>query len=321
MNSLPELMKSFGDRFKTFRFPESPANLYQPNDYFLSLGGKRVRPVLCLLGNQLFGTISKDAYQTAAAIELFHNFSLIHDDIMDKADLRRGKETVHKKFGSNTAILSGDVMLIRAYELLATINPAYLPAVLTLFNTTAREVCEGQQLDMDFESRETVAMEEYLHMIGLKTSVLIAASLEMGAIINNAPAVDRQHLYNFGLNIGIAFQIQDDYLDAFGDPEKFGKTVGGDIKQNKKTFLLIYSLEHTEGNDKERLNKLLQTDNDDKVTQVLSIYKSCKADLWTKELIEKYRSSALESLSMVNVKEEDKKPLYELAEYLIQRES
>ena len=321
MNTLPELMKAFGDQFKTYRFPASPANLYEPNDYFLSLGGKRVRPVLCYLGNQLFGELSSDVYNTAAAIELFHNFSLIHDDIMDKADLRRGKETVHKKYGSNTAILSGDVMLIKAYELLATINPAKLPAILSLFNKTAREVCEGQQLDMDFESRATVALDEYLHMIGLKTSVLIAASLEMGAILNDAPLEDRQHLYQFGLNLGIAFQIQDDYLDAFGDPEKFGKTVGGDIKQNKKTFLLIYALEHAVGEDKIKLNELLQTDNEDKVAAVLSIYKSCKADLWTKELIEKYRSSAMESLSAVKVNEEAKLALHELAEYLIQRES
>ncbi len=320
MNSLPELMKAFGDRFKTFRFPESPANLYQPNDYFLSLGGKRIRPVLCLLGNQLFGTLSEDAFNTAAAIELFHNFSLIHDDIMDKADLRRGKETVHKRYGANTAILSGDVMLIRAYELLATINPEKLPAILTLFNQTAREVCEGQQLDMDFETRTTVALDEYLHMIGLKTSVLIAASLEMGAILNNASVEDRKHLYEFGLNLGIAFQIQDDYLDAFGDPEKFGKTVGGDIKQNKKTFLLIYALEHAIGDDLIKLQELLNTDNEDKVASVLAIYKSCKADLWTKELIEKYRSSAMESLATVKITDEFKKPLYDLAEYLIQRE-
>ena len=320
MNSFAALMKEFGDRFNTFRFPASPASLYQPNDYFLSLGGKRIRPVLCLLSNQMFGTLSEDAYNTAAAIELFHNFSLIHDDIMDKADLRRGKETVHKKYGANTAILSGDVMLIRAYELLATINPDKLPAILSLFNQTAKEVCEGQQLDMDFESRTTVALDEYLHMIGLKTSVLIAASLEMGAILNNASEEDRQHLYNFGLNLGIAFQIQDDYLDAFGDPAKFGKTVGGDIKQNKKTFLLIYALEHAIGDDKIKLQELLNTDNEDKVASVLAIYKSCKADLWTKELIEKYRTYAMESLAAVKIKEEDKSPLHELAAYLIQRE-
>ena len=321
MNTFPELLQSFGDRFKQFRFPVSPVNLYEPNDYFLSLGGKRIRPVLCLLGNQLFGTLTEDAYKLAGAIELFHNFTLIHDDIMDKADLRRGKETVPKKYGNNTAILSGDVMMIKAYEMLEEINPSKLPEILPLFNKTAREVCEGQQLDMDFEVLPTVAFDEYLNMIRLKTSVLIAASLEMGAILNNASKEDREYLYAFGLNLGIAFQIKDDYLDAFGDPEKFGKTVGGDIKQNKKTFLLIYALEHANVTDLAKLNTLLQTDSDNKVADVLAIYKSCKADSWTKELITKYKSIAMENLSKVKADESAKQPLYELAEYLIKRES
>jgi len=321
MNTFPELLKSFGDRFNQFRFPASPVNLYEPNDYFLSIGGKRIRPVLCLLGNQLFGPLSEDAYTLAAATELFHNFTLIHDDIMDKADLRRGKETVPKRYGNNTAILSGDVMMIKAYELLALINPAKLPEVLSLFNKTAREVCEGQQLDMDFETLHTVAFDEYLDMIRLKTSVLIAGSLEMGAILNNASKEDRENLYAFGLNIGLAFQIQDDYLDAFGDPEKFGKTIGGDIKQNKKTFLLIYALEHAKDSDLLKLKDLLQIDHDNKVDEVLSIYKSCKADSWTKELISKYKSIAMESLAKIKTDEAARQPLHELAEYLIQRES
>ena len=321
MNTFPALLQSFGDRFKEFRFPVAPVNLYEPNDYFLSLGGKRIRPVLCLLGNQLSGTLTEDVYHLAGAIELFHNFTLIHDDIMDKADLRRGKETVPKKYGNNTAILSGDVMMIKAYEMLEKINPAKLPEVLSLFNKTAREVCEGQQLDMDFETLPTVAFDEYLNMIRLKTSVLIAASLEMGAILNNISKENRAFLYAFGLNIGISFQIQDDYLDAFGDPEKFGKTVGGDITQNKKTFLLIYALEHADKNDLSKLNNLLQTDSDHKVAEVLEIYKSCKADSWTKELIAKYRNIAMENLAKVQVDETAKQPLYELAEYLIKRES
>ena len=321
MHTFPELIKLFGERFQSFRFPASPENLYAPNDYFMSIGGKRIRPVLCLLGNQLYGSIKEDTFQVASAIELFHNFTLVHDDIMDKADLRRGKETMHKKYGQNTAILSGDVMMIKAYELLSTINPTHLPAILQLFNKTAREVCEGQQLDMDFESRENVAMEEYLEMIGLKTSVLIAASLEMGAILQDASLEDRELLYEFGLNLGIAFQIQDDYLDAFGDPEKFGKTVGGDITQNKKTFLLIYALEHANEADKAALNKLLQIDTSDKVESAKTIYRNCNADTWTKELIQKYLSKAMLSLEKLPIDNDRKAPLKELAAYLIQREN
>ena len=321
MHTFPELIKLFSERFQSFRFPVSPKNLYAPNDYFMSIGGKRIRPVLCLLGNQLYGSIKEDTFQVASAIEVFHNFTLVHDDIMDKADLRRGKETMHKKYGQNTAILSGDVMMIKAYELLSTINPTHLPAILQLFNKTAREVCEGQQLDMDFESRENVAMEEYIEMIGLKTSVLIAASLEMGAILQDASTEDRKLLYEFGLNLGIAFQIQDDYLDAFGDPEKFGKTVGGDITQNKKTFLLIYALEHANEADKAALYKLLQIDTTDKVESVKTVYRNCNADTWTKELIQKYLSKAIQSLEKLPVDNDRKAPLKELAAYLIQREN
>ena len=321
MYKFNELISHFGNKFRDFHFPESPGNLYQPNDYFIALGGKRIRPVLCLLGTQLYGNICEDAYTVATAIELFHNFTLIHDDIMDNADLRRGNETVHKRYGANTAILSGDVMLIRAYELLATINPAKLPEVLRLFNQTAKEVCEGQQLDMDFEKQANVSREEYIKMIGLKTSVLIAASLEIGAILNDASEEDRQNLYNFGLNLGIAFQIQDDYLDAFGDPTKFGKTVGGDIKQNKKTILLIEALARVAGEDKALLYNLLSTDNQGKVESVLTIYKKYEIDSWTKGLIKEYLALAMQCLANVSVSEEHKQPLHELANYLIERES
>lgn len=236
MHDFKELVAEFGTRFGVAQFPAAPASLYEPGEYFLSIGGKRIRPILCVLGNELFSEITEDAWSLATAIELFHNFTLIHDDMMDAAALRRGMQTVHTKYGDNTALLTGDVMLIRAYEKLQTINPAYLPKILSLFNTTAREVCEGQQLDMDFEKMPSVTLDAYIHMITLKTSVLLAASLEMGAILGGATPGNCKHLYEFGKNLGIAFQIQDDYLDAFGDPEKFGKEVGGDIRQNKKTF-------------------------------------------------------------------------------------
>lgn len=236
MQSFELLSQKFALHFEKPHFPAEPASLYQPNEYFLKLGGKRVRPVLCLMGNELFDDIREDAWDVAAAIELFHNFTLIHDDIMDKAPLRRGMETVHTRYGENTALLAGDVMLVKAYEYISRIDNSYLHAVIQLFNQTAREVCEGQQWDMDFEKREMVKLDEYLRMIELKTSVLLAASLKMGAILGGAGERNQNLLYEFGRKLGIAFQVQDDYLDAFGDPQKFGKQVGGDILANKKNI-------------------------------------------------------------------------------------
>jgi geranylgeranyl diphosphate synthase type II len=226
MHSFQALAEQFENHFDKRQFPEQPATLYDAAQYILQIGGKRVRPVAVLMGNELFGQMNEASFHAATAIELFHNFSLIHDDIMDKAPLRRGLETVHKKFGDDTALLSGDVMLVVAYDHLAHISSAHLQQVLLLFNKTAKEVCEGQQLDMDFEKRDMVQLDEYIHMITLKTSVLLAASFQLGAILGGADQKHQQHLYEFGKNIGIAFQIQDDYLDAFGDPEKFGKQVG-----------------------------------------------------------------------------------------------
>src|SRR6478672_6488962 len=230
MQSFELLSQKFALHFEQPHFPNEPSSLYQPNQYFLQLGGKRIRPVLCLMGNELFGEINPDAWHVATAIELFHNFTLIHDDIMDKAPLRRGNETVHEKYGENTALLAGDVMLVAAYEYLNRISPNYSSLIISLFNKTAREVCEGQQLDMDFEKRIDVGYEEYLNMINLKTSVLLAASLKMGTILGGALERNQKLIYEFGRKLGLAFQVQDDYLDAFGDPEKFGKQVGGDIK-------------------------------------------------------------------------------------------
>ncbi len=234
MHTFKELVSSFAERFAVRHFPGTPVTLYEPGEYFLAIGGKRIRPVMCLMGNELFADMNPDAWHTATAIELFHNFTLIHDDIMDKASLRRGVETVHMKYGSNTALLTGDVMMIQAYEYLNRIHSPHLHRILQLFNKTAREVCEGQQLDIDFETMESVSLDAYIEMISLKTSVLLAASLEIGAILGGASEGNCRHIYEFGKNLGIAFQVQDDYLDAFGDPEKFGKDVGGDIRQNKK---------------------------------------------------------------------------------------
>lgn len=320
MHSFRELAQVFADRFNTVHFPSTPASLYIPADYFLGIGGKRVRPVMCLMGNELFDEINPDAYHVATAIELFHNFTLIHDDIMDAAPLRRGMETVHKKYGDSTALLAGDVMLIQAYEYINKINPVYEKQIISLFNRTAREVCEGQQLDMDFEKQENVALNDYIHMITLKTSVLLAASLKIGSIIGGASEGNRNHLYEFGKNLGIAFQVQDDYLDAFGDPGKFGKDVGGDIRQNKKTFLMLHALEVCSADQKKELKGLLSTSDDDKVQKVLKIFKGCNVDAWANELKEKYLNTALQHLDDIAVVSSRKKPLIELSEFLIQRE-
>jgi len=321
MHSFLELSKLFEERFNTRHFPNHTESLYDPAQYILGIGGKRIRPVCVLLANELFDTIHSDAYHVATAIELFHNFSLIHDDIMDKAPVRRGVPTVHTKFGESTALLAGDVMLVKAYEQLNKIQAANLQKVLQLFNATAAQVCEGQQLDMDFEKRSTVSLEEYVKMITLKTSVLVAASLQLGAIIGGSGEGNQKHLYEFGRNLGIAFQVQDDYLDAFGDPGKFGKQVGGDIIANKKTFLLIKAMEVASKEDQEELEQLLNSNPADKVERVLTLFKKCKVDDWAKQLKENYFQTALKHLEDMAVLSARKKPLRELAEYLMVRES
>lgn len=320
MYSFKTLVEKFSEGFASAHFPAAPATLYDPCNYFLTIGGKRIRPILCLMGNELFNDIDKDAYQLATAVELFHNFTLIHDDIMDAAALRRGMETVHTKYNTNTAILSGDVMMIQAYEYLNKINGPYLQRILRIFNTTAKEVCEGQQLDMDFEQKEMVSLDDYIHMITLKTSVLLAASLEMGAIIGGASEGNCRHLYEFGKNLGIAFQIQDDYLDAFGDPAKFGKEVGGDIRQNKKTFLLLHTLEVAPEEQREQLLQLMKDQSSEKVQKVLNIYKACGVDAWANTLKEQYLQIALKHLDDIAVVSSRKQSLKELANFLIQRD-
>jgi geranylgeranyl diphosphate synthase type II len=321
MYSFLDLAKQFEEKFDKRHFPQHPATLYDAAQYILAIGGKRVRPVCVLMGNELFDDINKDAWQVAAAIELFHNFSLIHDDIMDKAPLRRGMQTVHAKYGDATALLAGDVMFAQAYDYLTRIDIGYVQRIISLFNKTSKEVCEGQQIDMDFENRDDVSIEEYIHMITLKTSVLLAASLQLGAIIGGAGDGNQQHLYNFGKNLGIAFQIQDDYLDAFGDPDKFGKQVGGDILANKKTFLLLHAFQVANATQKQQIENLLTSNPEDKVTQMLSIYKACGVDEWANQLKGNYYQAALKNLEDVAVLAVRKKPLHDLAVYLMERES
>ncbi len=320
MHSYQELSAFFEARFNRRHFPEKPTTLYNAAQYLLTLGGKRIRPILCLMGNELFDEINEDAYHVATAIELFHNFTLIHDDIMDKAPLRRGMETVHKKFGDSTALLAGDVMLVVGYESLNKVQVTFLPRVLALFNKTAKEVCEGQQLDIDFESMHDVSMEDYVKMITLKTSVALAASLQLGAILGGAGIGNQEHLYEFGKNLGIAFQVQDDYLDAFGNPEKFGKKSGGDIMANKKTFLLLQAMKVATADEQEELKSLLKVNDESKIEPVLNIYKSCNVDKWAKELKQKYFAIALQHLEEIAVVTYRKKPLEQLAAYLMERD-
>lgn len=321
MHNFQELSDLFEERFNTRHFPKAPAKLYDAAQYILDLGGKRIRPVLCLMANELFNTIDPDSYLVADAIELFHNFTLIHDDIMDKAPLRRGKETVHHKYGDATALLSGDVMLVEAYNCLNKIKTTHVQQVVRLFNKTARQVCEGQQIDMDYEKQDVVSFDEYAIMIELKTSVLLAASLQLGAIMGGAGEGNQQHLYEFGKHLGIAFQVQDDYLDAFGDPDKFGKQKGGDILSNKKTFLSIHAMEVADTEQKTLLQSFLTQNSTDKVDKVIAIYKDCNVDSWAKELKQKNYQKAIDSLEDIAVLSARKKPLADLAASLMNRES
>lgn len=327
MHSFFELSKIFEEKFSARHFPEEPGSLYDGAQHILNFAGKRVRPVMCLMGNELMSKINPDTYHVATAIELFHNFTLIHDDIMDKAPLRRGVETVHIKYGESTALLAGDVMLVEAYEYINKINKDCLQKVIKLFNKTAKQVCEGQQMDMDLAEKSNndgtktdVSFDDYVKMIELKTSVLLAASLQLGALMGGAGEGNQKHLYEFGKNLGMAFQVQDDYLDAFGDPQKFGKKTGGDITANKKTFLHIHALEVATDQQSSELNSLMQNSHPDKIDKVLKIYKECNVDEWSKKLKEKYLETALHHLEETAVLSARKKPLKELAEYLINRE-
>ncbi len=319
MHRFTELAKIFAERFHSIApFPNSPDTLYEPCRYFLQMGGKRVRPVLCLMGNELFGEITDDAWHAAAGLELFHNFTLIHDDIMDKAPLRRGFQTVHTKYGLSTGILSGDVVSIYAYQQLARVKTA-LSEVLEVFNEMAIQVCEGQQMDMDFEQQQEVALEDYLQMITLKTSVLLAASIKIGAILGGATAGTAEILYDFGKNLGIAFQLQDDYLDAFGSTENTGKQIGGDIRDNKKTFLLLKALERASSAQKQEIGRLMGLEGDEKVSGMLTLYRELGVDKASEEMVRDYSNLAFKALDEAAVAEARKEPLRELAGYLLNR--
>ncbi|PRX57140.1 polyprenyl synthetase family protein [Flagellimonas meridianipacifica] len=301
---------------------KAPETLYEPISYILGLGGKRMRPVLTLMAVDVFNGKIEDALDAALAIEVFHNFSLVHDDIMDDAPLRRGKVTVHEKWNINTGILSGDAMLIKSYQFFEGYEPDMFKKLVSLFSKTAIEVCEGQQYDVDFEIRNDVAIPEYLKMIEYKTAVLVAASLKMGAIIANASHSDADAIYEFGRSLGIAFQLQDDYLDAFGDPKTFGKQVGGDIIENKKTILYLKALEFASSDDKMELERLFSEKPEDpeaKIKRTKEIFQKTGSVAFLKKEIENYTDSAFESLEKISAPEENKMLLKEFGKQLMDR--
>jgi len=321
MHTFNELKGILDARLKQAEFPANPHQLYDPLRYILGIGGKRIRPLLALMSCDLFSEDPNKALQAALAVEYFHNFSLIHDDIMDQADVRRGQETVHKKWNENVGILSGDALLVKAYQQLDD-YPAELFKLLTqLLSQTAIEVCEGQQYDVDFETLNEVSKEDYVEMIRLKTAVLLGASLKMGALIAKASEKDAELIYKFGIDLGIAFQLQDDYLDSFGNAEHFGKRIGGDIINNKKTILYIEALKRSNSNLRDQLLKLyqLRDDSQQKIEDVQSIFNESGAKTATLLLIEHYTSQAFNSLDQISVNTQNKYELKSLASYLMNR--
>ena len=302
---------------------QEPANLYMPVAHLMSIGGKRLRPLLCLLSHNLFNEqITNQVLLPAIGLEIFHGFTLVHDDIMDDSPLRRGAPTVHKKWNNNTAILSGDVMCILAYQYLCKSEPEKLPAILKLFGETAAQVCEGQQLDMNYESLPLITEDDYLTMIDLKTAVLIAASAQIGAITGNASSKQAEQMYAFGHHLGMAFQIQDDLLDTYGDSGSFGKTIGNDIVTNKKTFLLVTALRLAKGVGRQELNRLIADKNiapEEKIKQVKAIYDALDVRKYAEEKINEYFTGAKEVLDAIDVEPQRKEQLYAFAEQLINR--
>ena len=323
-----QLIDDFRAQFLTYLGKKNttrrPENLYNPIQYILGLGGKRLRPVLTLLTCEMMGGNSKEALDAALAIEIFHNFSLIHDDIMDDASIRRGMETVHEKWDLNTGILSGDAMMIIAYQCFEVYEAKKFKKLAQLFSKTALEVCEGQQFDIDFEKRNDVTIEEYLEMIKLKTSVLVAAAMNMGAIVAGAADKDMQKIYDFGLHLGLAFQLQDDYLDTFGDVATFGKQIGGDILENKKTYLYLKAFENASDAEKKRLEELFKIeDRSDaaKIAEVTQLFLKTGADKETLTAIETYTKLAFEDLNALSVSKENKNVLKNFGLELMQRQS
>jgi len=304
MHAIDQYQEFFISYLKNQTISKDPHNLYVPIDYILQLGGKRMRPVLTLMAAEVFNAPYSAALPAAMAVEVFHNFSLVHDDIMDDAPLRRGEQTVHEKWNLNTGILSGDAMLILAYQYFEQYEPIVFRDLAKLFSKTALEVCEGQQWDVDFETRTDVTIPEYLKMIEYKTAVLVAAAMKMGAIIANTSEENANLIYDFGLNLGLAFQLQDDYLDAFGDPETFGKQVGGDIIENKKTYLYLKAIEFSNDEQAQELKTLFEMqlqDNNEKIKKVKTIFKESGASKATQDAIEKYTFRAFETLERMDI--------------------
>lgn len=322
MHTISQFQEIFISYLKSHTLDKEPKNLYDPISYILNLGGKRMRPVLTLMASEVFDTDCKAALPAAMAVEVFHNFSLVHDDIMDDAPVRRGKQTVHEKWDLNTGILSGDAMLILAYQYFEQYEPEVFRDLAKLFSKTALEVCEGQQMDVDFETRTDVTIPEYLKMIEYKTAVLVAAAMQMGAIVAKTSEKEARLIYDFGLNLGLAFQLQDDYLDAFGDPETFGKQVGGDIIENKKTYLYLKAIEFSSDKTSTELQKLFSLqldDNSEKIITAKNIFNESGASKATQEAIEMYTLKAFETLGKMNINAEKKAILKAFGENLMGR--
>ncbi len=324
---MQDLVKNHQEAFNAYLDEKvtarTPSGLYDPMLYIMALGGKRLRPVLTMISAEAFGAPRHAAMDAALAIEVFHNFTLLHDDIMDEAPLRRGKPTVHHKWDVNTGILSGDAMLIYAYQLMESYPASIFKSLMHVFSQTAREVCEGQQYDMDFEKRDDVTLPEYLTMITYKTAVLVAAAMKMGAVIAEASETNQENIYAFGKNLGIAFQIQDDYLDAFGDPKTFGKQVGGDIIENKKTYLYLKAKDLAEGDKALELDQLFSVkpkNPTEKIKRVLEIYSETGAAQATRNAIAAYTESTFEVLGQMDLEKGFEEVLRGFAENLMNRQ-
>jgi geranylgeranyl diphosphate synthase, type II len=321
---LQKLLADLNQEISQLKYGDKPAELYEPINYIMAIGGKRLRPMLTLIGANLYGDHYQRALNPALAIELFHNFTLLHDDIMDKAPTRRGQATVHQKWNENVAILSGDVMLVKAYQKLFNIESSQLKLVLELFSKTAAEVCEGQQLDMNFEALDEVSLEAYLNMIRLKTSVLLGFALQLGGIMAGVNEAEHQKLYQIGLNAGMGFQLMDDILDVYGSPEKFGKQVGGDIISNKKTYLLILAKNLVQGAQKEKLNYWLSAqsfENDTKVKSVTEIYNSLNIREKVSMVADSYFEKCFQEINSLHLENDKKQILIGFFNALTQRDS
>lgn len=319
MDFLPIYTKYIETQLSTLNLPTTPKSLYEPLSYFLKIGGKRIRPILTLLGAEMFGLKKEQAVHAALAIELLHNFSLVHDDIMDNAPLRRGQKTVHQKWNLNVAILSGDAIFIKAYELLQQ-QEGDLRELLKSFNKAAIEICEGQQMDMDFESQDEISIDDYIQMIRLKTSVLLGCALEMAAIIAGCSEQDRKHCYDFGVNIGLSFQIQDDILDLYGEPEKFGKQIGGDVIENKKTILYLLAKKLANTEQLIELHSIKnELDNTKKIEKTKLLFETLNVRQSAEDVANNYYNKALFHLQHIQVNAENKLQLSQLSNFLLNR--